>query len=108
MLITVVGEYQATIKTHDKGENYIRESFISAVSLWWKGVDVEKGGWVLVSKGVTGDGEVGAGDGLGEEVSKGAQTWSKNYGIAVKGALVELNKKSHANAPIRRRQSNNY
>lgn len=70
MLITVVGEYQATIKTHDKGENYIRESLVSVVSLWWKGVDVEKGGRVLVSKGRAGDRKVGAGDGLGEEVSK--------------------------------------
>lgn len=48
MLITVVGEYQATIKTYDQGENYIRESVVSVVSLWWKGVDVEKSGWVLV------------------------------------------------------------
>ena len=48
MLITVVGKYQATIKTHDQGKNYIREGVVSTVSLWLEGVDVEEGGWVLV------------------------------------------------------------
>lgn len=76
MLITIVREYKITIKTYDQREDYWRESVVSDVSLWWKGVDVKESGGVLVSKGRTGGWEVGASVGWGQKVSKITQTRS--------------------------------
>lgn len=95
MLITIVGEYQAAIKTHDQREDYWRESVVSIVSLWWKGADVEEGCGVLVSEGIAGGWQVASGDGWGQKVSEVTQTGSKNNGVAIKSVLVELVQKGH-------------
>lgn len=95
MLITIAREHKVTIKTNDQREDYLIESVVSTVSLWWEGVDVEEGGGVLVSKGRAGGWQVSTGDGWGQKVSEVTQAWSKDNGVAIKSLLVELNKKDH-------------